>query len=306
MVSTSAGGISVTGGEGQSPRIEVYIQGNNGREISKEEIEKRLAEDYDMNIAVNGHELSAVVKTKHNFNDWKKAISISFKIYVPQQVSTDLKTSGGGIRLVNLKGTETFSTSGGGLQIDRLSGMIHGRTSGGGISVSNSNDNLDLETSGGGIMANNCDGKIRLITSGGGIVLKDLKGSIVAHTSGGGVEGNNIEGELITGTSGGGIDLKNMDCSLEANTSAGSLVAEMKHVGKFLRLSANAGNIELALPLKQGMDLNLRAERISEHPGSASGFSGEWDKDHVKGSVNGGGIPVSADAGGGNMEVRFN
>jgi hypothetical protein len=306
VVNTSAGGINVSGQTGQEPRIEVYIKGNNGRTLSKEEIKKRLDEDYDMNISVNGHELSAIVKNKHDFTNWRESMSISFKIYVPQQVSTNLKTSGGGIRLDNLKGEETFSTSGGGLQLNKLSGIIHGRTSGGGIDVSNSGENLDLETSGGGIIAKNCEGKMRLMTSGGGLRLENLKGSIAARTSGGGIEGYNIAGELITGTSGGGIDLKDMDCSLDATTSAGGLSVQMKQVGKYLRLNASSGNIDLELPLKQGLDLNVKGESVNQHPFKLSGFSGEWGKDHIKGTVNGGGIPVSANASSGNIAVKFN
>jgi len=98
-VSTSAGGIMVSGESGQQPRIEVYIKGNNNQKLSKEEIANRLEEDYLMNIDVNGHVLSATVKNKHNFSNWRRQMSISFKIYVPQSVSTNLKTSGGGIEL---------------------------------------------------------------------------------------------------------------------------------------------------------------------------------------------------------------
>jgi hypothetical protein len=304
MVNTSAGGISVSGQSGQEPRVEVYIRGNNNRELSKEEIKKRLDEDYDLSVTVNGHEVTAIAKNKHNFSNWRNQISISFKIYVPEQVSTDLKTSGGGIRLDHLKGNETFTTSGGGLQIDRLSGMIHGRTSGGGIDVSNSSENIDLETSGGGITAKDCSGKIKLQTSGGGLRLENLKGDITAHTSGGGVEGSNIEGELVTSTSGGGIDLRDMNCSLDANTSAGSLNAQMKHVGKYLRLSSSAGDVNIELPAKQGLDLNLHGDAVNQH--QFNGFNGEWDKDHVRGTVNGGGAPVSASASSGNINVKFN
>ena len=118
VVKTSAGGILVSGESGQQARIEVYIRGNNNKELSKEEIEKRLKDDYDMNISVNGHELSAIVKNKHEMNNWRNQVSISFKIYVPEQVSTDLHTSGGGIHLDNLKGNEKFTTSGGGLDIE--------------------------------------------------------------------------------------------------------------------------------------------------------------------------------------------
>ncbi|MGF7040484.1 DUF4097 family beta strand repeat-containing protein [Mucilaginibacter lappiensis] len=306
VVNTSAGGILVSGRTGEASRVEVYIKGNNGRELSKEEIKKRLDEDYDLSVSVVGHEVRATAKNKRSNFDWKKSISISFKIYVPSQTSTDLKTSGGGIRLDNLKGNENFTTSGGGLQIDRLSGTIHGVTSGGGIQVSNSSDNIDLETSGGGIIAKSCSGKIKLETSGGGLQLENLKGNINASTSGGGVQGNNITGELITSTSGGGVDLKQMDCSLDASTSAGSLSVQMKQVGKYLKLEASSGNINIELPLKQGLDLDIRGDRINQHPERISGFSGQWEKDHIKGSVNGGGIPVNADASSGNVSVRFN
>jgi DUF4097 and DUF4098 domain-containing protein YvlB len=305
-VSTSAGGISVSGQNGQQPRVEVYIRGNNGRDLSREEIKKRLEEDYDMNISVNGHELSAVVKSKHNFGNWRQNMSISFKIYVPHEVSTNLRTSGGGIHLDNLKGEENFNTSGGGLDIDRLTGTIHGHTSGGGIDVSNSGDDIDLETSGGGITAKYCQGKIHLVTSGGGLQLENLKGNINAHTSGGSVEGFNIEGELITGTSGGGIDLKGLSCSLDANTSAGSLSAEMKHVGKYLKLSTSAGDVDLLLPIKQGLDLNFRGEGVNQRPRSMGNFTGTWEKNRVNGSINGGGPSVNAYASSGNVNVRFN
>jgi len=303
VVSTSAGGIQVSGRSGEAPRIEVYIRGNNDRELSKTEIEKKLAEDYQLDIDVTGHELKATVKTRHNFRNWNNGISISFKIYVPQNVSTDLQTSGGGISLDNLKGNENFKTSGGGLNIDHLSGVIRGRTSGGGIRVTNSDNDIDLNTSGGGIIAKNCNGKIRLVTSGGGLELDNLKGDIDAHTSGGGIRGNNIEGELVTGTSGGGIDLRNMNCALQANTSGGSLSAEMKHVGKYLRLSSSAGNVDVELPAKQGLDLNLRGDRVEQS--QFSGFKGDWDKEHVRGTVNGGGAPVDVSANG-NVSVHFN
>jgi DUF4097 and DUF4098 domain-containing protein YvlB len=303
VVSTSAGGILVSGESGQQPRIEVYIRSNHNQELSKEEIEKRLKDDYEMTITVNGHELSAIVKNRHETDNWRNQMSISFKIYVPEQTSTDLHTSGGGIHLDNLKGNEKFSTSGGGLDLNKLNGTIHGNTSGGGIRILNSGNEIDLRTSGGGITANNCTGTIKLETSGGGLELENLKGTINAHTSGGGVRGNNIEGELVTSTSGGGIDLRDMNCSLDAHTSAGSLIAQMKQVGKYLRLGTSAGNIELELPAKQGLDLNLNAERVDQH--QFNGFKGDWDERHVHGTVNGGGASVDANANSGNISVKF-
>ncbi|WDZ98726.1 DUF4097 family beta strand repeat-containing protein [Mucilaginibacter sp. SJ] len=304
VVRTSAGGIVVSGQAGQAPRVEVYIKGNNGSELSKEEIKKRLDKDYTLDISVSGHEVRAIAKSKRqNFFNWRSSLSISFRIYVPQQCATDLETSGGGIGLDNLKGNEKFSTSGGGLTIDRLYGTIRGNTSGGGIHVSNSGDDISLETSGGGIEAKNCNGRIRLETSGGGITLENLKGTINAETSGGGVNGNNISGELITSTSGGSIDLKRMAGSISAQTSGGGLYAQMLKVGKYLKLESSAGNVDIELPQNQGYDLDLRGEGVS--PSSVAKFNGQWEKERVSGKYNGGGIPVKAEASGGSVNIKF-
>jgi len=304
IVNTSAGGIQVSGASGQQPRVEVYVRGNNNQQLSKEEIKKRLDDDYDLSISVSGHELTAIAKNKHSFSNWRHQLSISFKIFVPENCATDLKTSGGGISLDHLKGNETFTTSGGGLHIDHLTGMIHGRTSGGGIEVSNSSEDIDLQTSGGGIDAKNCNGHIKLNTSGGGIRLDNLKGQINAHTSGGGVDGDNIDGELVTNTSGGGISLKRLNGSVDASTSAGSLYAQLVHVGKYARLRSSAGNVDIELPAKQGLDLDLRGDHVNQH--HFEGFHGEWNDDHVRGSVNGGGASVNADANSGSVNVKFN
>jgi hypothetical protein len=60
------------------------------------------------------------------------------------------------------------------------------------------------------------------------------------------------------------------------------------------------------LPIKQGLDLDIHGESINQHPGNISGFTGDWNKHHIDGSVNGGGIPVTADAHSGDINVTFN
>lgn len=304
---TSGGSISVSGAAGQTPRVEIFVTGNNGRDIPKDEIAKRLEDDYNLSVTTSGDEVHISAKSKHDggFNwNWKKQLNISFKIYVPKQANTNLSTSGGSIHLDNLSGEENFSTSGGSLHVDQLTGNIKGETSGGSIQVSNSRDNIDLQTSGGSINAANCQGKIKLETSGGSLSLNNLKGSIRANTSGGSINGDNIEGELNTGTSGGSVNLRRMACSLEASTSGGSMHVELLKVGKYVKLEASGGHVDLQLPMKTGMDLNLSASRINK-PSAISSFSGRWEKDNVKGSVNGGGVPVNVDASN-NLNISFN
>ena len=289
FVSTSGGSISVSGAAGEAPRVEVYIQGNNviGK-ISKEEIEKRL-QNYDLSVTVSGGEVHATAKNKRNFSNWKNSLSIGFKVFVPKQVNTSLNTSGGSIHMDNLSGNEKFETSGGSLHVDKLTGIIKGETSGGSIHVSNSGSDISLETSGGSIEASNCNGKIHLETSGGSLRLTDLKGTIDANTSGGSISANNIAGEFKTGTSGGSINLTNLACALDASTSGGSFHAQFNSVGKYVKIDVS-GHVDLSIPSKQGLDLDLRGDRVEAN--FTSNFSGTKEKEKIEGKLNGGGSSV--------------
>src|SRR5436853_3780015 len=163
MVETSGGGISVACVPASEARIEVYVSPNNNKnDLSKAEIQQRLNELYDLNISVASNKLTATAKSKERIKDWKKALNISFKVFVPKNVSTDLSTSGGSISLTNVSGNQNFSTSGGNLNVDNVSGKVDGRTSGGGIDLENSKDDIELTTSGGSVHARNCEGKLRL------------------------------------------------------------------------------------------------------------------------------------------------
>ena len=304
-VQTSGGSISVTGvNSAAETKVEVYISSNMGREntLSKEEIEKRL-QKYDLSVSVSNNKLTAIAKPKERDMDWEKGLSISFKVYVQKNSSTDLTTSGGSINLTNLTGDEKFTTSGGSLHLDNVGGKVDGRTSGGSIHVENSRDDIDLTTSGGSIKASNCDGKLRLTTSGGSLDLKDLKGDIKATTSGGSVIGRNIGGELSTHTSGGSIRLYDLTCSLEASTSAGSIDVEIKELGKYVKLSNSGGGIDLQLPKGKGVDLDLAGDRIkTDQLGS---FDGKIDDDNMQGKLNGGGVSVRVRASGGRISLAF-
>ena len=301
---TSGGSIQVTGLSTGETRLEIYVTPNgNNVAISKEEIKKRMDEDYDLTVSISDNKLSVIAKPRDRNMNWKRQLSISYKIFVQQNVSTDLATSGGSINLSDLNGNQGFATSGGSLHLERLSGNIKGRTSGGSIDVSDCSNNIDLRTSGGSIKAEDCSGRIKLATSGGSLRLSDLDGTIEAKTSGGSIHGDNIKGELVTHTSGGSVNLKDMSCSLEASTSGGSVNVEITRLGKYVRLSNSGGNINLQIPDKQGIDLKLYANKITVS--ALNNFSGRKEDDEISGSLNGGGIPVNVRAGSGRITLAF-
>lgn len=292
---TSGGGIQVTGVSANEARIEVYIT-MNGKTISKQEVAEKLKDDYNLTVEVSGNKLTATAEPQRSFNNWKQQLNVSYKIYVPADVSTDLGTSGGGIELTNLKGTQNFSTSGGGLTLNKISGKVRGRTSGGGINLKDCKDDITLSTSGGGIQAANCSGKLHLNTSGGSIELDALDGEIEAETSGGSIRGEHVRGNLYAHTSGGPIRLHNMECGLDASTSGGSIDVEISQVVAAITLNNSGGNVHLKMPSNKGLDLRLRGEKISVV--DLKNFNGDQDDDSITGKVNGGGIPVNVSTNG--------
>jgi DUF4097 and DUF4098 domain-containing protein YvlB len=302
---TSGGNVAVFGQATGDARVEMYVQGNNGWGIgvSKEEIQKRLDEQYDIVIGVQGSKLVATAHQKRNLdNNWRHGLSISFMIYTPTAVSSHVRTSGGNIEMKDLTGNENFRTSGGNLDIDHLSGTILGRTSGGNVSIHNSHDDIDLQTSGGNMDAMYCEGKIQLSTSGGNVGLRGVKGSIRASTSGGEVEGNKITGDLDAHTSGGNIDLDEVAATLSASTSGGNIRVHFLST-KSVDLSNSSGDISVSLPQGQGMDLRISGERV--HSTALNNFKGTFDEHHIDGTLNGGGIPVRVDGNSGEVHLSF-
>lgn len=293
---TSGGSIYIAGVASEA-RIEVHISSNNNNRIlSNDEIKRRLDEDYKMTIEAVGGKLTAVAEPKSSFNNWKQALNISFKIYVPSKVSTDLNTSGGSIELRDLSGTHDFSTSGGRLYLSNITGKTRGKTSGGGIVVKDSKDDITLSTSGGGIEASNCSGALRLNTSGGRIELEKLNGEIEAETSGGPIRANDVRGSLYARTSGGRIELTKMACGVDASTSGGGVNVEVVEVVAAITVSNSGGNIYLKMPANKGLDLRLRGDKVTTV--DLTNFSGDQDENRIVGKVNGGGVAVNVSTSG--------
>lgn len=302
---TSGGNIAVTGVAAAEAKLEVYAVPNNSKanSLSEEEIKQKMTNDYEIKIDVSNNKLTVIAKPKNKNMNWKKALSISFRMYVPANVSTDLSTSGGNIDLKNLNGNEKFSTSGGNLAIYDVAGKIDGTTSGGNITIENSKDDIELVTSGGNIDAKNCNGKLKLTTSGGNVNLTALKGNIKANTSGGNVSGDEIEGELNTATSGGNVQLSRLSCSVEASTSGGDINVSVIKLGQYVRLTNSGGNVTLDLPQNSSVDLHLSADKIKT--GKLENFSGKLEEEKVEGKLNGGGTSVIVRADGGKINLGF-
>jgi hypothetical protein len=295
-VGTSHGNISVSDVPASQTKVEMYVRpANYDKFMSKEEIQKKLDEYYSWEITLSGDVLNASARQKKEMLLNESGLNISFVVYTPKAASSVLKTSHGNIDLKGLEGTQDVETSHGNLEISRITGKLTGETSHGNISVTDCNNEIDLKTDHGNVASTNCSGTIKLITSHGNIDLKDLKGKIRAGTEHGNVSGNTITGELTASTSHGDVNMEGMSSSVNASTDHGDISLSIIKISGEIVTSNDNGNINIEIPKGTGLDLDLRGRYVSVD--GLQNFSGSKSKDEVKGSMNGGGIKVSARTG---------
>tara|TARA_R110002124_G_scaffold287092_2_gene470418 strand:- start:57 stop:1007 length:951 start_codon:yes stop_codon:yes gene_type:complete len=235
------------------------------RYLQADEVELK---EWDIEIFESNNEVTvhAKRKKKGGWNWNRNTPSISFVVYAPKKSINDVKTSGGSIELINLEGNQTGRTSGGSITVEKVTGEVNIRT------------------------------------SGGSITLSDIVGTTEARTSGGRIRAENVNGNLDVNTSGGSISLEGISGSVDASTSGGSINAEITSPSEFINLRTSGGSITVTVPEENGYDLDLNGSRVRAE---LKNFTGEYEKDEIKGPVNGGGVKIKARTSGGSIRLNY-
>jgi hypothetical protein len=232
-----------------------------------------------------------IIRSKYpqeSFRRWRRSgLNVRYAISIPSVFNVDLKTSGGGIRVDDLRGEVRVRTSGGGLQFGKIEGPIIGNTSGGGITLAG------------------CKGKVDVRTSGGGIDIGSGSGDLFAETSGGGIKIADFVGDAFVRTSGGAIRINRIEGAIDASTSGGPIVAALGgQPKKDCRLHTSGGGI--TVDLDEALSLNINAEA------SGGGVStdlpltvqGELRNGRLRGALNEGGPLLNLHTSGGSIHLR--
>lgn len=282
---SSGGGIEVKTHDQKTVEVQAFIR-KNGKVLAPNDPRvHEILEDFDLEIEKNGTVITANVERNSSFDFWNN-VGISLTIIVPRDMSCNVSSSGGGLKVSGVAGTHNFSSSGGGVHLENITGTTEAKSSGGGVKVMNQK------------------GDIKLNSSGGGVTVDDAQGKVVAFSSGGGVDLTNIHGDVDAGSSGGGVKVTGESASLKAKSSGGSVHVNVGNLSKELYLESSGGGIDAVIKNgdKLGLDLDLSSERVNIE---LHNFSGKSEKDRVKGAMNKGGIPVYMHSSGGNVNVRY-
>ena len=262
---TVAGNIEVqTIEDTDKVRVELYLD----RGYSFWSNSKNL-DNYRITVIQRGNEIVSSVERKNKetgfFSDQMR---FSFKVYVPKGMSTELKTSGGNVKISGLHGNHMIKSSGGNIDLEGIKGKLTAYTAGGNISINNSRGILYGKTTGGNIDVDQSQGEIRLLSEGGRILAERISGTLLARLGGG-----DIKAQFLT-------------------------------VADGISLDTGAGNIYLELPDMDGFDLILKGTEITLP--SNWEVDGYRSLQRIEGTVNNGGVPINLSTNYGKIELNIN
>ena len=140
------------------------------------------------------------------------------------------------------------------------------------------------------------------MTSGGNIDATGLTGAIEIRTSGGNVTVADCSGALDAETSGGDISLHTVSARVSAETSGGDVSAEVRS-NRGVDLGTSGGSITLLLAPAVAATIDARTSGGAVTSALAMTISGKSGESRLRGTVNGGGEPVTLHTSGGDIHI---
>ena len=244
---SSGGGIMVkTHNEGKV-EIQVFIR-KNGKILSPSDpLVAEVLDDFDLEIEKNGSVINANAERKTNFNLLNN-VGIYFTIIVPREMSCNVSSSGGGLKISGVEGTHNFKSSGGGVTLEEAHGSVYAHSSGGGVHLKNIHGDVDAGSSGGGVSVSGECGYVKAKSSGGSVHvnISNLNKELYLQASGGGIDaiiqnGDELGLDLDLSSSKVKIELQNFSGRSEKDRVKGT----MNEGGIPVYMHASGGSVKV-------------------------------------------------------------
>ncbi|WP_171032791.1 DUF4097 family beta strand repeat-containing protein [Fodinibius saliphilus] len=211
--------------------------------------------------------IASVERKKRDTGLFSGSVSFSFKIYVPEAMSSELKTLSGDISLAKMHGRQMVKTGGGHISVTDVRGQFKGFTSAG---------NIEIKDSQGTIFAQSEDGNITIDRSSGEFRLRTKEGRIWS--------------ERISGT-------------MLARVEHGDIRAKFIQVGQGIKLETSDGDVDVELPDRAGYELTLQGSRVRFL--EAEKVDGRVRGASIIGEYKGSGPPIDLRARTGNVTLKI-
>ena len=300
-VSSSDGDIDVSTSNSDKINVNYSLERNNKPiTMTREELAN---EGITIEAIHDNNSLQLSISYPNNYYrlNHTKRINVNLNITVPVQTACNLKTSDGDMKVCKLEADLTCRTSDGRTNINDIKGNVTAKSSDGRINIKNITGNVAIIGSDARITCSDIDGNFDVKSSDGGIFLGHINGNVNCKSSDGRIEISDSKGQFNIKSSDGGILFSNLTGSLNAISSDGGVKGNIVELKDHLNIKTSDGRIEITIP-DTGLDLEASGN-IGDVP--KNNFSGEIEKRHIKGKVNGGGIPVNLATSDGRINLAY-
>jgi len=182
--------------------------------------------------------------------------------------------------------------------------------------------NLRANTGSGNAQVDGVTAPVKVSTGSGDVNLNNLSGEVRANTGSGNIHGENIKasfhgetgsgdvrirgtgtGDVFASTGSGNIEVQDMKGSLRARTGSGDVTANGVATSAW-DVQTGSGNVRMQLPSNAGFELNAETSSGSIDVNREITMSGQLNKHHIRGKVNGGGTLLTLRTGSGDIQIK--
>jgi hypothetical protein len=267
-ISTAAGYIHVNAGSGSEVRIEAKVTSQNGWNFGG----SGSAEDRVREIIAH----PPIVQSGNTFtigpssgdDDAFRNIEIDYEITVPAKSTVKATTGSGTLQVSNIGTLLTARTGSGNIQLNEVGGAPNVGTGSGSIHVDGVHGAASLETGAGDIELS-----------------QETAGDIKAESGSGSIRLRGVNGAVRVGTGSGDIEVD------------GNPTAEW-------RLNTSSGSIRLTVNPAAHFTVNASTDSGSVRVAQAINLQDSLDRQHIAGTVNGGGPTLRLTTSSGDITIR--
>lgn len=267
-VSTGSGYVHVSAGSQSEVRITAKVKSQHGWNSKNHRNEEERVRDIAANppIVQNGNSIT-IGESRGDANRFRN-IEIDYDISLPGSTTLKVESGSGDIEVSNVASLLSAETGSGDIHLNNVGATPHVTTGSGTIRASGIHGAANLQTGSGNIeLHQQVAGDVKADTGSGSIRLYGVNGAVHAETGSGDV---NIDGNPVS------------DWKLE--TGSGSIHLSLPPEARYtLNADTSSGSVDVAAPIT---------------------MQGHLNKQHIIGTVRGGGPTIRINTGSGDISVR--
>jgi DUF4097 and DUF4098 domain-containing protein YvlB len=285
-IQSGSGNITVHQGDSNSVVVSGQVKASEswfgGGGISAEEKVKRIEQNPPIEQNGNTIRIGRIQDEVLRNN-----VSITYDVTVPKDTSLQSHAGSGDERISDIAGPVRANSGSGNLTISNVGSEVRANAGSGDLQISNVQGRTYTETG---------SGNIRATGIAGGFDARAGSGDITFEQAG--------SGSVRAETGSGNIRLQNVSGGVEAGAGSGDVEVQGK-IASDWRIHTGSGEVEVKLPSDAKFNINARSSSGNVEVNRPVTMQGLLKKrNHIEGTVNGGGTLLDVSTGSGTIHVN--